>query len=371
MASLSVSMVFSGSYAPDDVTFLLTPLSLEPTDTNEKERLIQSGNRHYSEMIGREDPPSAAYLSVFNAAFAANRERLARDVVTLARALIARSRPEIVLVSLARAGTPVGVLLRRALRLLGHDAPHYSISIIRDRGIDGVALDYMLQRHNADDVFFIDGWTGKGAIAGELDRSLAIYNAERGTNVPSTLTVLADLAGVATIAATSEDYLIPTAILNAVVSGLVSRTILNDDVIALGSYHGCVIFTHLEPHDLSRWVVDELQTDLEAAVAEPAIEPPVWDDDRRAFLRSISDSFVAGIMQRFGVTDRNRVKPGIGEATRALLRRVPERLIVQDTVGDDLAHLLLLANTRGVPVDVDSSMPYRAAVIIKSLGLDL
>jgi hypothetical protein len=56
---------------------------------------------------------------------------------------------------------------------LGRAAPHYSISIIRDRGLDPAALAHIAARHEPADVVFVDGWTGKGAIAGELHRSLA------------------------------------------------------------------------------------------------------------------------------------------------------------------------------------------------------
>ena len=60
---------FHGSYAADDVTLLLQPLSLQPMDDlAEKERLIQSGQRHYSEMISLERPPTPAYLALFHRA---------------------------------------------------------------------------------------------------------------------------------------------------------------------------------------------------------------------------------------------------------------------------------------------------------------
>src|SRR5688572_14290063 len=110
--------MFSGSYHPDDVTFLLKPVRLEPTEVAEKERLIQSGLRHYSEMISRERLPSSAYLRVFHQALARQNARFARDLLTLARHIDA-IRPEgVTLVSLARAGTPIGVLVGRALRRL-------------------------------------------------------------------------------------------------------------------------------------------------------------------------------------------------------------------------------------------------------------
>ena len=43
--------VGSGSYAADDVHFLLRTMQIEVTDVQEKERLIQTRQRHYSEMI--------------------------------------------------------------------------------------------------------------------------------------------------------------------------------------------------------------------------------------------------------------------------------------------------------------------------------
>ena len=47
------------------------------------------------------------------------------------------------------------------------------MSIIRDRRLDPVALQYILQQHPHSPIVFVDGWTGKGAIYGELQRSLA------------------------------------------------------------------------------------------------------------------------------------------------------------------------------------------------------
>ena len=76
------------------------------------------------------------------------------------------------LVSLARAGTPIGILIRRYLQgRYGADLPHYTISIIRGRGIDRNAMAYLLDRHAPGDIQFVDGWTGKGAI--QLPRRLA------------------------------------------------------------------------------------------------------------------------------------------------------------------------------------------------------
>src|SRR5262249_15380076 len=149
--------MFSGSYDPDDVTFLLKRVRLEPTPVAEKERLIQSGRRHYSEMISAEQLPSPAYLRVFHDALQTQEARFARHVLALAVRVAAVPPDDITLVSLARAGTPVGVLLTRILRRrLRRTVRHYSISIIRDRGIDETALRFILRRHATESIVFVD-----------------------------------------------------------------------------------------------------------------------------------------------------------------------------------------------------------------------
>jgi len=71
-------------------------------------------------------------------------------------------------------------------------------------------------------------------------------------------------------------------------------------------------------------------------------------------------------MSRYGITDENLIKPGIGEATRVLLRRFPERVIVRDRGDLKVAHLLALAEEKAVQVDADASLPYNAVSIIRS-----
>lgn len=363
-------MTFSGSYRPDDCIFLLKPVELAATPVGEKERLIQSGARHYSEMISVEKPPPEDYLQLFHQAHAQNRHRHAVDLARLAVTLAAASTDEIVLISLARAGTPIGVLLKRALRYLGKPTTHYSVSIIRDRGIDVAALQFILERHASTSCVFVDGWTGKGAIATELRQSVRSFNHEHETQLPEELTVVSDLAGVASLAATADDYLLPSSVLNAIISGLVSRTILNSDVVGPGDFHACLYYDNLAPHDLSQWWVEEMAPLVYAVLADASVQPISWPVEHRENLRRISEEFVARTLDRYGITDRNRVKPGIGEATRALLRRLPDRLLLQDSDGEDIQHLLYLATRSAVPVEVVPDLPYRAATLIKTLGVE-
>jgi hypothetical protein len=344
---------FSGSYAPDDVVFLMKPVALAPTDVAAKERLIQSGARHYSEMVPKENVPGEAYLALYRDALARNGARLARDILDLAGAL-AQRRPGVVIASLARAGTPIGVLLRRALRRLGVTAPHYSLSIIRDRGVDREALGHIAARHDPRDIVFVDGWTGKGAIAGELRASLS----------SPVLAVVADPAGQADLAATSEDYLIPSGILNAIVSGLISRSILNDALVGPGDFHACVHHRQLAPHDLSRAFVDA----IDALASGERPRRLARTGAERTAAAAACEALMARLMRDHDVADRNRIKPGIAEATRAVLRRLPERLLVRDPDDADVRHLLLLARERDLDVGrLPADCRYRAVTIIQEL----
>lgn len=353
---------FSGSYSPGDVTFLLKPVRLRATGIAEKERLIQSGRRHYSEMIAPESPPGPAYMELYRQALARNGARLAEDIAALARALAERAagRPEIVIASLARAGTPIGILLHRAVERLGLAAPHYSISIIRDRGLDPAALAHIAARHDPADLVFVDGWTGKGAIAGELHRSLA----GSPSGFRPWLAVVADPAGRADLAATDEDYLIPSGLLNCVVSGLVSRSILNSELVGPGDFHACVYYPEYAAHDVSAAFVEAIDG-LAAAVEPPPLARP---DLSRAERAARCDEAIAALMARFGVRDRNRIKPGIAEATRAVLRRVPDRLLVRDPDDPDVRHLVHLALERALAVDLlPPESSFRAVSIIREV----
>ncbi len=359
-------MSFSGSYAGADVTFLLKPLPLADfvADVAEKERLIQSGRRHYSEMLSPERLPSARYEAVFEAACQANGERMARDCLTLAGLIAARRQGPVTLVSLARGGTPIGVVLKRLLaRVHGRDAIHYSVSIVRDRGIDANALRHILaEGHAPQSIVFVDGWTGKGVIARELAASIERFNARHGTAIDSGLHVLSDLAGSAACAASCEDYLIPSSILNATVSGLVSRSVLND-AIGPDDFHGCVLYSDFAPHDRSRAFVDGVEAQA-LALAEGAPAEAQAIDTQAAAERS--RAYIAAAMHAYGIADVNLVKPGIGEATRVLLRRAPRLLVLRDAQAAATAHLRLLAEEKGVAVEVDPALPYQAVSLIRS-----
>ncbi|MCD5993249.1 cysteine protease StiP family protein [Pseudomonas sp. CDFA 602] len=354
--------VGSGSYLKDDVHFLLRRVEIQTTDVEEKERLIQTRQKHYSEMISEEAAPSAAHQNLFERALDQNCARMAADVQALAHALDQEcTGSEIALVSFVRAGLPLGVLLRRALIELGRETHHYGISIIRDRGIDAVALEAIIKAHGAQNIVFVDGWTGKGAISGEIKRSLA-----GDTRFPEEprLVVLADPCGSAWLAASCEDWVIPSGILGATVSGLVSRSIWPVE----GGLHGCVVYDHLRQHDVTRAFIEQVENQRQRQGSTVPVTP--WTPQQKLELKAQASQVVNSLAERFGITNLNRVKPGIAEATRAVMRRVPDHVLVRDTTDRDVQLLLHLTEKAGIPVEeVGSALgPYRAVTIIRSLS---
>lgn len=354
---------FSGSYPASDVDFLLTQLDLAPTSVEEKEVLIQSGRQHYSEMISEEARPDPIYLGIFNEAWDRSRDRIAGEIMAISQALKDRIAagtldPKVSLCSLVRAGAPFGVMLVRELRRIGVDAHHYGISIIRDRGLDVNAMNHVIRERGQGGIVFVDGWTGKGAIRGELDKSWGEMTGETPI-----LVVLADPCGIADISGSHEDWLIPSGILGANVSGLISRTILKKDLIGPNDFHGFVPVNHLADLDVSTAFVDSISDSI-AMHSDDEIPPHTTQSED---LRLASVATVDKVLARYEVTNRNRVKPGIAEATRAVLRRSPELVMVRDAQDPDLAGLLHLSQKAGIPaiVDPDLTGPYRAITLIR------
>lgn len=355
---------FSGSYSPEDVSFLLLPTSLIPTPLEERELLIASGERHYSEMIGTEDRPSRERMRLFRDCLNANGDRMARDVFLLARQLVesVNSR-ELVVVSLARAGTPIGVLLRRILPGIapGIKVFHYSISVIRDRGIDLVALNWILKRHSAGSVRFVDGWTGKGTIAQEVHASISEWK-ERPRDLSSKLWVPLDICGAAGFAGSFEDYLIPSTLLGGTISGLVSRSILPANEIGSGLFHRCVILQGLRRFDISRWFITEM-VEKTMQISEEDLGQTEKNGGESTL--EGTNEFVDQMLRLNRMSDRNRIKVGISETVRVLMRRLPKVIYLSESIPEFDGQLIRrLASMRGVPITIISEMKFLAAAVI-------
>ena len=370
----------SGSYLASDVTVLLNMVdrnAVADVPVAQKEALIQSGQRHYSDMITLEDAPSAMHEQLYKQALAQGTQRIATDIANLAYTLhqtfqqaVTREQP-LILVSLVRAGLPIGVLLQRALMdsNSGYALPsvHYGISIIRDRGLDPVALQMILNAYPDSPLVFVDGWTGKGAIYQELATSLAPFGNpnhahyanifHQGKEVIPLLT-LADPAGVAWLAASEDDWLIPSGLLNSTVSGLISRSLYTEPQEGL---HRSVFYDDLVAYDHSLAFIER----IDSARQQLSMSPQILQTFKQP--RYTTRSIIDMLATRYQISNRNRIKPTIAEATRAILRRDPECVLLANADHPDTALLRHLCAERDINIVIlgGKILPYQAVTIIK------
>jgi len=392
------------SYSKDDVEILLKDITglVEPLPAEVREKYIQSGV-HYCEMLPLEYTPSEKYMYAYEEAVKNYSKATAAAVSVLAEKIYRKKGADLVIVSLARAGIPIGILLKRYLRnRYKIDVPHYAISIIRGRGIDKNALDYIESRHPAEGIQIVDGWIGKGAILTQLEKALADY-----PEIDKELGVVSDPAGLTELCGTHDDILIPSSCLNATVTGLISRTFLRKDIIGEEDFHGAAYYGELEGKDLSEAFLQSIEKYF--TYQEPGGGAPKEDDAYRpgdilsyretgneaqknivadypeddwAFQESgrgmqrkdaaSCTKIIRDIAQEYQVEDINFIKPGIGEATRVLLRRIPWKVLINPRYkeADELAHIYQLASEKGVPCEISKVElgNYKVCGIIKRLS---
>lgn len=344
------------SYSEEDVILLLKDITglVSLQSTEEREKLIQSG-KHYSEMLPIEYVPTEKYMKVYYEALESYSKTVAEAVGKLSDKIIENKGREVVLVSLARAGIPIGILVKRYIRYkYSIDVPHYSISIIRGRGIDDNAMKFLLGKYRPEQLLFVDGWIGKGAILNELKKDIEAYK-----GVSSDIAVIADPANVTELCGTHEDILIPSSCLNSTVSGLVSRTFLRSDIIGKDDFHGAVYYGELAYSDLSYDFINAIEKEFS-----------MENNDDGIVIEGQGIDEVREIGKVFGVDDINLIKPGIGEATRVLLRRVPWKVLIDQRYKGDpqLGHLVRLAEEKNVPVEYYPLTHYKCCGIIKKIA---
>lgn len=351
-----------GSYSADDVKWLLKDLSFAELEApvEDREEAIQNGGAHYSESLPVEYQPTEAYQQLFKDSLVESSYKMAEAVGKVMKLVISERGENLVLVSLARAGTPIGVLMKRyAKEKYGLELPHYAVSIVRGKGIDANALGYLAENYDASSIVFVDGWTGKGAITKELDVAIDDYNAKNGTNFISDVAVLADPAHSVRYSGTREDFLIPSACLNSTVSGLVSRTVLNDDFIGPEDYHGAKFYAELAENDYSNMFLDVITAEF-ANIDDANLDAGTPDDNPSW----IGWKTIERISEEYGINSVNLVKPGVGETTRVLLRRVPWKILVRKDALESLSHVTVLAESRGVLIETVDELPYSCIGLI-------
>jgi hypothetical protein len=344
------------SYLVDDVILLLKDISgvVKPLPTEKREKFIQQGT-HYCEMLPLEYKPTEKYIRIYEKALEVFGQTTADAVARVSDKIVEAKGKDVVIVSLARAGTPLGVLIRRYIRKkYGFECPHYSISIIRDRGIDRNAVNYILQRHAPESIQFVDGWTGKGVIYKELQKEIKFFE-----GVSDSLAVLADPAYLTDLCGTHDDILIPNSCLNSTVCGLISRTFLRKDIIKDTDFHGAAWYKELSAEDRTYEFIDYIEKlfKFNLPYDEDTVEKTVQND-------------VEIISKKYGIDNINYIKPGIGETTRVLLRRVPWKVIIDERYKEDLEleHIRQLADERAVGIEYMRLSNYKCCGLIKELA---
>lgn len=354
------------SYRKEDVTLLLKDITglVKPQPTEERERLIQSG-KHYSEMLPIEYVPTQKYMEVYREVLEKYARPTAQAVGRLSDKIIQSKGRDVVLVSLARAGIPIGILVKHFIeRKYRVDVPHYSISIIKGRGIDNNAMKYLLERYQPGQLLFLDGWIGKGAILNELRKDIEAYE-----GVSSDIAVIADPANVTELCGTHDDILIPSSCLNCTVSGLVSRTFLREDIIGADDFHGAVYYGELADSDLSYEFIEAIERCFETdGTLTENRQIPDWSDKNTVSGYGLDE--VRALAAVFDVDDINLIKPGIGETTRVLLRRVPWKVLIDEKYrgNSELSHIVRLAEEKHVPIEYYPLEHYKCCGIIRKLA---
>ena len=346
------------SFQSSDVILLLKDITglVEPLPSEVREQYIQSGV-HYCEMLPLEYQPTRKYMDTYRSALANYAGTTANAIAALAEKIYLHKGDSLVIVSLARAGTPIGVLIKRYLeKKYDISLTHYSISIIRGKGIDKNALNYILERHQASSIQFVDGWIGKGAILTELKKELAEY-----PQISSDLAVVSDPANLTDLCGTHEDFLVPSSCLNATVTGLISRTFLRRDIIGDSDFHGAAYLGDLANNDLTAEYLASIERKFNYETSD-VIQPK----------GASGVEVVCQIAKVYSGGDINFIKPGIGETTRVLLRRVPWKVLINSKYknADELKHIIQLANEKSVPVEVSlvDLGSYKVCGIIKALA---
>ncbi len=359
----------------NDLTGIIKEITVD-----EKEELIRNGIS-YSEIISKEDIPSDEVKSIFFSMLEDSKRQIATYVAKISEEIYNVKGKDLVLVSLARAGTPYGILMRRYLSLkYDVDIKNYSVSIIRGRGIDFNALKYILKNNYDCKIQFVDGWTGKGSIIGELKRTIDEFNKEFNEDVDNSLAVIADPARLCKIYGTREDIVLPNCCLNSTVSGLISRTVNNPNFIGKEDFHGAKHLDYLAEEDLSMYFIDKISSEfqdiikgnqyslVEAEGEFSKVEDEIaitTEASAKLAIEGYAATIAEKIRQAFQVKSINSVKLSIGESARVLLRRKARVVLVRDLEDKNVYHIIQLAKEKNVEVLKYDTGSYRCMAIIE------
>ena len=294
--------------------------SRHPVRQGQLRRIVAAGVRTF-----------ARVRAFFQAALESSAVRIAHAVGTLTEQVLKLRGNAPVLVSLARAGTPVGILMKRwAWEVHGLKLPHYAVSIVRGLGIDQTALGYLAP-----------GTARRTHVRGRLDRQGGhrprTRRRRRTLRKDRRAAFRPDLAVLADPGALRPDLRHP---------GGLSRPLGLPELDGLRPR-----LTHRLQQGADRprrFPRRQVLLANSPAATSPATSwtavtaqfPGVRDGScgsgpRPSDIAGLPDADWSGwaaveeISRSFGINNVNLVKPGVGETTRVLLRRVPWKVLVR------------------------------------------
>lgn len=157
---------------------------------------------------------------------------------------------------------------------------------------------------------------------------------------------------------TRKDLLIPTAALNSTSCGLVSRSILPVPRWDGAPYHGAKYYRDFAEADQTRMIVDSINA---AVRSLPRSLPVAQQHPVKATIDMVSLRLGVGV---------EWLKPGVGETTRVLQRRLPRCVFISPEVARDssMRHIRALAKQRDVPVIHADTSPYSCVGVVRPLN---
>ncbi|MDR2879383.1 MAG: cysteine protease StiP family protein, partial [Fusobacteriales bacterium] len=249
-------------------------------------------------------------------------------------------------------------LKRYLKKIYNLNIPHYSISIIRGKGIDENALLHIINKHKNTNLQFVDGWIGKGAVFQELKKAVEIFNQKYKTKLNYELAVIADPTGLTSLSAVQEDIFIPSSCLNSTVSGLISRTVHNKNFIEPNDFHGVKIYNEFLEYDLSNFFINKISNCFKNT---KSLKLSLKSD---IIMKEHVNEQILKIQNKFDIKEWSKIKPGIGETTRVLLRRNALLILVKNFENKNIRHILYLADKKNIKIIEYKDMNYECIGII-------
>ena len=152
----------------------------------------------------------------------------------------------------------------------------------------------------------------------------------------------------------------PNSVLNSTVSGLISRTVLNEKFIGEDDFHGAINIEYLATCDYSQYYV--------AKIAEKFKKVDNIKSSEDIELEYAND-ITKDIKEKYKVRDINKIKLSIGEASRVLLRRKAKVLLLKDINDREVKQLVVMARAKNILIEEFSACEYKAIAIIEEGGI--